>query len=216
MIVVFLCVLIVIFIVLSAFFSSAEITYAKANRFRVEKAAGDGSKVAKLELHIIDHYVRSLSAILVGNNLANIASSSAATMLFVRALRLPNGAAIASAVMTALLLVFGETLPKIVASSIPDTLAQLFAYPMKATMTVFKPVVDVVEWLVHKMEHLWTPKEESPDMTTEELVELVDNIEEEGVFTEEEGELIRSAIEITDTMGVATVYASDGGIVIAV
>ena len=205
MIIAFLCILIAVFIVLSAFFSSAEITYAKANRFRVEKAAEGGSKVARLELHIIDHYVRSLSAILVGNNLANIAASSAATMLFARALNLSNGAAIASVVMTALLLVFGETLPKIVASSIPDTLARLFAYPMKITMTVFKPVVDVVEWSVHKMEHLWTPKEDSPDMTTEELVELVDNIEEEGVFTEEEGELIRSAIEITDTMAMEVI-----------
>ena len=200
MIIVLLCLLIALFIALSAFFSSAEITYAKANRFRVEKAAGEGSRTARLELHIIDHYVRSLSAILVGNNLANIASSSAATMLFARALDLPNGAAIASVVMTVLLLIFGETLPKIVASSIPDTLARLFAYPMKITMTAFKPVVDPVEKLVHRFEHLWTPKEEAPDMTTEELVELVDNIEEEGVFTEEEGELIRSAIEITDTM----------------
>ena len=200
MIIAVLCLLILVFIVLSAFFSSAEITYAKANRFRVEKAAEEGEKVARLELHIIDHYVRSLSAILVGNNLANIASTSAATMLFARALHLSNGAAIASAVMTVLLLIFGETLPKIVASAIPDTLARLFAYPMKVTMTVFKPVVDLVEKLVRHYEHLWTPKEDAPDMTTEELVELVDNIEEEGVFTEEEGELIRSAIEITDTM----------------
>ena len=200
MIIAVLCLLILVFIVLSAFFSSAEITYAKANRFRVEKAAEEGKKVARLELHIIDHYVRSLSAILVGNNLANIASTSAATMLFARALHLSNGAAIASAVMTVLLLIFGETLPKIVASAIPDTLARLFAYPMKVTMTVFKPVVDLVEKLVRHYEHLWTPKEDAPDMTTEELVELVDNIEEEGVFTEEEGELIRSAIEITDTM----------------
>ena len=195
-----LCLVIALFIALSAFFSSAEITYAKANRFRVEKAAEDGSKTAKLELQIMDHYVRSLSAILVGNNLANIASSSAATMLFAKALGLTNGAAIASAVMTVLLLIFGETLPKIVASSIPDTLARRYAFPMKITMIVFKPVVDLVEWQVHKLEHLWTPKEEAPDMTTEELVELVDNIEEEGVFTEEESELIRSAIEITDTM----------------
>ncbi len=205
MIVLLLCVLIVAFIVLSAFFSSAEITYAKANRFRVEKAAEGGSRVAKLELRIIDDYVRSLSAILVGNNLANIASTSAATMLFVRALNLKNGAAIASVVMTVLLLIFGETLPKILASSMPDALARLFAYPMKITMTLFKPVVSLVGRLVHRFEHLWTPAEEAPDMTTEELVELVDNIEEEGVFTEEEGELIRSAIEITDTMAMEVI-----------
>ena len=205
MMIVLLCLLIVLFIVLSAFFSSAEITYAKANRFRAEKAAENGSRVAKLELLIIDDYVRSLSAILVGNNLANIAASSAATMLFARALNLRNGAAIASAVMTVLLLIFGETLPKILASSMPDALGRLFAYPMKVTLLVFKPVVDLVEKLVRRFEHLWTPKEETPDMTTEELVELVDNIEEEGVFTEEEGELIRSAIEITDTMAMEVI-----------
>lgn len=200
MIIALLCALILIFIALSAFFSSSEITYAKANRFRVEKAAEGGSKIARLELQIMDHYVRSLSAILVGNNLVNIAASSAATMLFVQALNLKNGAAIASVVITILLLIFGETLPKIVASSIPDALARLFAYPMRVSMLVFKPVVDLVEKLVGRFEHLWTPTEDAPDMTTEELVELVDNIEEEGVFTEEEGELIRSAIEITDTM----------------
>ena len=197
MIIALLCALILIFIALSAFFSSSEITYAKANRFRVEKAAEGGSKIARLELQIMDHYVRSLSAILVGNNLVNIAASSAATMLFVQALNLKNGAAIASVVITILLLIFGETLPKIVASSIPDALARLFAYPMRVSMLVFKPVVDLVEKLVGRFEHLWTPTEDAPDMTTEELV---DNIEEEGVFTEEEGELIRSAIEITDTM----------------
>ena len=200
MIIALLILLIVVLIALSAFFSSSEITYAKANRYRVEKAAEGGSKVAKLELRIIDDYVRSLSAILVGNNLVNIAASSAATMLFARALNLKNGAAIASVAITALLLLFGETLPKIVASSLADPLARLFAYPMKLSMLLFKPVVDLVEKLVHRFEHLWTPQEDTPDMTTEELVELVDNIEEEGVFTEEEGELIRSAIEITDTM----------------
>lgn len=193
-------ILIVILIILSAFFSSSEIVYAKANRFRVEKAAEKGSKIARLELHIIDHYVRSLSAILVGNNLVNIAASSAATMLFVRVLKVPNGAAISSIVLTVLLLIFGETVPKIVASSMADTLGRIFAYPMKMTLVVFKPVVFVVEKLVNKLAPIWTPKEEMPDMTTEELVELVDNIEEEGVFSEKEGELIKSAIEITDTM----------------
>ena len=200
MMVTLLLLLIAVFVALSAFFSSAEITYAKANRYRVEKAAEGGSRVAKLELKIIDGYSRTLSAILVGNNLVNIAASSAATMLLMRVLNVPNGAAIASVAITVLLLIFGETLPKIVASALPDTLARLFAYPMKVSMLLFKPVVDLVELVVRRFEHLWTPKEETPDMTSEELVELVDNIEEEGVFTEEESELIKSAIEITDTM----------------
>ena len=195
-----LILLICVLIMFSAFFSASEITYAKANRFRIDKAAEEGSKVAKLEQYICDHYVRTLSAVLVGNNLVNIAASSAGTMLFVRVLHLKNGAAIATAVITALLLLFGETLPKIVAASMADTLARLFAYPLKVVMKVFSPIVFVVEKLVGKLSPLWTPKEETPDVTTEELVELLDNIEDEGVFTEKEGELIKSAIEITDTM----------------
>lgn len=202
MIMAVLIAIIILMVIFSAFYSASEITFAKASRFRLEKEVESGSRIAKIELSIIDNYVRSLSAILVGNNLVNIASSSAATMLFVRVLGLKNGAAIATVVMTALLLLFGETMPKIVANAIPDTLAKIFAYPMKASLVIFKPVVNFVEWSVKRMEHLWTPKEEMPDMTTEELVELVDNIEEEGVFTEEEGDLIKSAIEITDTMAV--------------
>ena len=200
MIATLLCLLILLLIVLSAFFSSSEITFAKANRFRIEKAAESGNRTAKIELQIIDEYVRTLSAILVGNNLVNIAASSASTMLFVRVFNIPDGAVVASVVITVLLLIFGETLPKIVAAALPDQLARRFAYPMKAAMIIFKPVVFAVEKLVSSVEHLWTPKEETPDMTSEELVELVDNIEEEGVFTEEESELIKSAIEITDTM----------------
>ena len=115
MIATLLCLLILLLIVFSAFFSSAEITFAKANRFRVEKAAEGGNRTAKIELQIIDEYVRTLSAILVGNNLVNIAASSASTMLFVRVFNIPDGAVIASVVITVLLLIFGETLPKIVA-----------------------------------------------------------------------------------------------------
>ena len=79
MIVVVLCLVIALLVVCSAFFSASEITYAKANRFRIDKAAEEGSKVAKLEQFICDHYVRSISTVLVGNNLVNIAASSAAT-----------------------------------------------------------------------------------------------------------------------------------------
>ncbi|MCQ2454396.1 MAG: hemolysin family protein [Clostridia bacterium] len=194
-----LCLLIAVLLVCSAFFSASEISFAKANRYRIDKAAEEGSRVAKLEQYIADHYVRSISAVLLGNDLVNIASSSAATMLFAVALHLPDGAAIATVVMTLLLLLFGETLPKIIAAGLPDACARLFAYPVKTVMTIFKPIVWLVEKLVSLLSPLWTPEEE-PEVTTEELEVLVDNIEDEGVFTEEEGEIIRGAIEITDTM----------------
>ena len=76
-----LCALILVFILLSAFFSSAEIAYAKANAIRIQKRAESGDAKAKKELFINRHYTRSLSTVLVGNNLVNIAASSAATGL---------------------------------------------------------------------------------------------------------------------------------------
>ena len=86
------------FIVLSAFFSSCEITFARANKKRVEKEAEAGDKRAKSVKYIQDNYTRSLSTILVSNNLVNIAASSAATIFFVRLLHLGRGKVIATVV----------------------------------------------------------------------------------------------------------------------
>ncbi|MGI6717060.1 MAG: hemolysin family protein [Eubacteriales bacterium] len=192
-------ILIFIFIVLSAFYSSAEIAFAKANAIRIKKQAESGDKAAMHEKYINDNYTRSLSTLLVGNNMVNIAASSAATVIFVHYLGESKGPTVASAVLTIVLLIFGETLPKILASTIPDQLARLYARPLRFFMVVFFPIVWAVEKLVNLVSPLWTPKEKAPLVTAEELYEIVDNIEGEGVFTEDEGELIKSAIEFTDT-----------------
>ncbi len=188
------------FIVLSAFFSSCEITFARANKKRVEKEAEAGDKRAKSVKYIQDNYTRSLSTILVSNNLVNIAASSAATIFFVRLLHLGRGEVIATVVTTLLLIIFGETMPKIIAADRPDTLSRRFAAPLRTVMGVFKPLVTGVEWLVRKLSPLWTPKETQPQTTTDELRIVLEDAEEQGVFTEEEGELINNAIEFSDTM----------------
>ncbi len=196
-------ILIVLFVILSAFFSSAEITYAKASAIRIRKLAEEGDKTAKKEQFINENYTRSLSTVLIGNNLVNVAASSAATVLCVRyfSARLGEGGAstVASVAVTLILLIFGETLPKIIASASPDKFARLYASPMRFFMVLFFPVVFVVDKLVEKMSPLWTPKEKSPAVTAEELIEIVEDIEDEGGFTEQESELIKSAIDITDT-----------------
>ena len=108
-----------VFIFLSAFFSSCEITFARANHKRLKDAADAGDKRAAKAVFINDNYTRSLSTILVGNNLVNIAASSTATMFFVKMLKVPNGEAVATVVTTLLLITFGETLPKIIAADRP-------------------------------------------------------------------------------------------------
>ena len=193
-------VLYAIFILLSSFFSSCEITFARANKKRVEKDAEAGDRRAQNVKYIQDNYTRSLSTTLLGNNLVNIAASSAATVFFASLLGLKSGELYATVVTTLLLIIFGETLPKIIAADRPDSLSRGFAAPLRTVMSLFKPVVIGVEKLVQKLSPLWTPKEQQPQTTTDELRIVLEDAEEQGVFTEEEGELINNAIEFSDTM----------------
>lgn len=189
-----------IFVILSAFYSSAEIAFAKCNRLRFEKSAEAGDKTAALVLKVCENYTGSLSTILVGNNLVNIAASSLATVAAIRLIGRARGETAATVVMTIVILIFGETLPKIIAAAVPDATARVYARPILFFMVLFKPVVFVVNKFVDVLARLWTPREETPNVTSEELCEILEDIEEEGVFSEDESELIKSAIEFTDTL----------------
>ena len=188
-------------IAMSAFFSSCEITFARANKKRVESDAEKGDRRALSVRYIQNNYTRSLSTILVGNNLMNIAASSAATVFFVRLMGFKTrGELYATVLTTLMLIIFGETMPKIIAADRPDTLARRFAPLLRGIMGLFKPLVTGVEKLVNKLSPLWTPKDKAPQTTTDELRIILEDAEEQGVFTEEEGELINNAIEFSDTM----------------
>ncbi len=189
--------LLVFLIACSAFFSGSEIAVATANKIRLKNAADTGNKRAKLAQKIADNFTEFLSTVLVGNTLVNIAASSAATVLAVYYFG-NRGQAIAPIVMTVIILIFGEILPKILATETADRAVLIFAPLLKICTVVFKPIVFVVTKLVDKLSKLWTPPEQ-PSVTDEELVEIVDTIEEEGVISEREGELIRSAIVFSET-----------------
>ncbi len=189
-----------VFVVLSAFFSSAEIAFAKCNRLRFERAAESGDKTARLVIKICENYTGSLSTILVGNNLVNIAASSLATVVAIALIGRARGETAATVVMTIVILIFGETLPKIIAAAVPDDTARLYVRPLMFFMFIFKPVVLAVNKLVELLSKLWTRDDGEPNVTSEELCEILEDIEEEGVFSEDESELIKSAIEFTDTL----------------
>ena len=192
--------LIVFLICLSAFFSGSEIVYATASKPRLHHEADEGSSRAKKALRIVEDYVRAISTILVGNNLVNIATASLVTLLCVSKL-FPtdkNAELYAEIIATLALLIFGEILPKILCAEHANRLALSFARPLTGAMVFFKPVVAVVTRLVDALSRLWTPGEGENTMTDEELAMVVDTIQEEGVFTESEGELIKSAIEFAD------------------
>ena len=189
--------LLVVLVVLSAFFSSSEIAYATASRLRLQTDAENGSKRAARAMWITEHFTSFLSTILVGNNLVNIAFSSAMTALMINVYG-AGGETVAPIVSTLILLIFGEIIPKIAGTSQADRMVRVYTYPLRFFMILFKPVTALVTRIVDWLSKLWTSSEAEPEVTDEELVSILETIEDEGVFTEQESELIKSAIEFSD------------------
>ena len=189
--------LMVLLVLLSAFFSSSEIAYATANKLRLQNDAENGSKRASRAMWISEHFTGFLSTILVGNNLVNIAFSSAMTALLADVYG-AGGETVAPIASTLVLLIFGEIIPKIAGTSQADRLVRIYTYPLRFFMILFKPVTALVTRIVDRLSRYWTSEEPEPEVTDDELVSILETIEDEGVFTEQESELIKSAIEFSD------------------
>lgn len=181
----------------SAFFSSAEIAYNSASRHKLRSKAEAGEKSAIRAQQINEHYTEALSTILVGNNLVNIATTAVITSLALDFFQ-KNGQTYAELITTIILLIFGEIIPKIMAAEYCNRLVLLYSGPLQFFIGLFKPVVWIVTKGVDALSRLWTPKETEPSMTDEELVMVVETIQDEGVITESESELIKSVIEFSD------------------
>ena len=191
-------ILLVILIALSAFFSASETAYTTVNKIRLQNYVDAGSKKAKTALFIAENYDRTLTTILIGNNIVNIGASSIATLLFVKLFG-PSGAAISTAVMTILILIFGEVLPKSFAKESSEKFALAFSRPLRILMTVFWPVVFMFIQLKKVAKHISPIKEEeTPTVTEQELKFIVESIEDEGVLEKQESELVQHALEFDE------------------
>lgn len=188
---------IVLLLVGSAFFSSAEIAYASANKSRLRKAAETGTRRAKWALALNEHYDKTLCAVLIGNNLVNIASSSIATIIAM-ALVGDAGVAVATGVMTVLLLIFGEILPKQLGKQFCDAYTQLIAPILQFWAWVTTPLVWLFMKLIACLSKIWGGAEDTETITYEDLANIVEIVEEEGVLDEASAELLQSAIAFED------------------
>ncbi|MCI8933378.1 MAG: HlyC/CorC family transporter [Clostridiaceae bacterium] len=188
----------VVFLVVgSAFFSSAEIAYNSASRHKLRAKAEAGDKKALRAQEINERYTETLSTVLVGNNLVNIATTAVVTTLAL-GFSPKKGQMYAELITTVILLIFGEIIPKILAAEYCNWLVLVYSGPLKFFVGLFKPVVWLVTKGVDALSRLWTPAEIEPAMTDEELVMVVESIQDEGVITESESELIKSVIEFSD------------------
>jgi len=189
---------IVICICFSAFFSGSEIAFASANTLRLKTAAESGSKSSALALYICDFYDKALCTILIGNNLVNIASSSLATVIAMSLVG-DAGAVYATGVMTVLILIFGEIVPKILAKDHCSGFVLTAAAPLRFLMIVTKPLVAVITWTLDKIALLWGGDPEPEPITPDELMTIIETVEDEGVIDEDRSELLQSAVGFGET-----------------
>ena len=192
--------LIVLLIAFSAFFSGSEISYSSLNALRMKNAAESGGLAAKAAYWIYQAYDSALVTILIGNNLVNIASSSVATLIAVSLLG-DEGAWAATAVMTVLILTFGEIIPKIIAVQLPEGFAKFVALPLRVMMFITKPIVWVFNKLLMLLDRVWARFGESgPTVTEDDLETILETVEDEGVIDEDRAELLQSALDFGDVL----------------
>lgn len=181
---------IVVCIAGSYFFSSSEMGYSGCSETRIRES--------RSALYIVEHFDEALSTILIGNNLVNIASSSITSVL-IMALADESKAWIGTVAVTVLIIIFGETIPKIISKKKPNTVAMKNAPVIRVLMVVFYPLV----WLVVKLVDLLTrgmkEEEQDEDEQVEELQSIIETAEDEGVIDEDQSELLQNAIDFSET-----------------
>ncbi|MBQ7244036.1 MAG: HlyC/CorC family transporter [Bacilli bacterium] len=201
MLILYICI-IGILLILSAFFSCADMTYSVAPVKRLEKK---GTKSALLAAELAKDYDKTIIAILFGNNLVNILASSllaAMTRLDLPLFRSnPEAAAmLAELFLLLFILIFGEILPKVIGKSYSYRLSMAFAKPIKVIHFVFLPIAITVRYVTRAMTKPLFKRVDTGGAlpSNEELQAMVDTIEEEGIIDEGQSEMLASAIEFKD------------------
>jgi putative hemolysin len=192
-----LLIALIVLLVLSAFFSCSETAFTSLSHVRLERLSLK-SRSAKVALFLEDRYERLLSAILIGNNIANIGASTISTLLFVHWVGGDNGPWLSTIIITVLVLIFGEIGPKNISKAIPEKMAMMCAYPMAFFYFLFF----ALSWLFDKMTEsfikLFRIGKKEPTLTEDELKMVISDIKDEGVINQSEHDLLQKSITFDD------------------
>ena len=192
-------VVLVILIILSGFFSSAETALTTVNRVRMRTLEEEGNKRAAKVNKILDNYSKMLSTILIGNNIVNLTASSLATTL---AMRINLAVGIATGILTVVVLLCGEIVPKTWAMLTSEKLSLAYSGIIYFLMQVLTPVIFIVDKMANgilRLMHI-DPNKKASTMTESELKTYVDVSHEDGVIESEEREMIFNLFDYSDAL----------------
>ncbi len=191
--------LIVLLILGGAYFAAAEMALASVNRIRIMSLADNGNRRAKRVLYILDHFDKALTTILIGNNIMHIACASAATVFAARTWGVSSVTA-TTFVVTLLVFLFAEMLPKRFAAAVSERFALIIGDSLYALMKLFSPLTAVFSALsgaIKKPFHIDKPE---PTVTEDELYDIIETLPTESEIDEETTELVQNALEFSDTL----------------
>ena len=180
----------------SAFFSATETAFSSLNRTRLRSLAEHGNKKAERALKLSEAYDELLSTILIGNNIVNIALASVGTVVFVRWIG-KGGVSLSTAVITVVVLIFGEVSPKSMAKEEPEALAMRAAPAIGALVRLLRPLNFLFSKWKGLLSRLFKVSGDHK-LTQDELLTLVEEVEQEGGMNADETDLLKSAIEFHD------------------
>ena len=195
-----------LFVIGGAYFAATESSFSAVNKIKVKTMADSGNKRARGVLYVLNRFDKALTTLLVGNNVTKIAAASVATIIATR-IYTPLGVDVnsfgfsiaVSAASTAVIFLFSEMIPKSFANDRSESVSLFFQGSLRFLMRILAPVVAFFNLILKLAAKLFSGKAAEPSITEDELIEIIDTVEEEGVVDESQGDMLKSALEFGDT-----------------
>jgi putative hemolysin len=188
-----------VFLALSAFFSSAEAAFISLPKLRIRYLVESGLKGAERLAKVAEKPERFLATVLLGNNLVNIAAATIGTIISVRVFDYPWGPIIATVGVTVLVLVFGEVVPKTLAVHHSQRLSMIYAKPLRVIELCFYPFILALERIGLSLTKIVTASDEDKKLISEgEIRSAISVGKSEGVVEEEEAKILHQVLAFTD------------------
>ena len=205
-----LWIIFVICVIGGAYFAATESAYSAVNKIRIKSAADDGKKSAKGVLVILNNFERALTTLLIGNNVTKIAGAAVFTHLATDIFRDALGkddaylesfefSMICSVLSTVIIFLFSEMIPKSFANDRSETVSLFFQGSLRFLMKVLRPFAALFNLISAAAARAFSKQEAEPSITEDELTEIIETAEEEGVVDEEQSDMLKSALEFTKT-----------------
>ncbi len=191
-----------------AYFAATESSFSAVNKIKIKTLADNGNKRARGVLYVLNRFEKALATLLVGNNVTKIAAASVATVIATQMFAHKGsdfinsfGFSIAcSTASTAVVFLFSEMIPKSFANDRSETVSLFFQRSLRVLMRVLAPIAGFFILISNAVTRLFSKTEVDPSFTEEELKDILETVEEEGVVDEEQGDMLKSALEFGDTV----------------